>query len=201
VLTGSCLYPNSTPSGTGVRAGSLSPGAFLPFFRCALPRVHPPGTNQNNNSGAPVDAPNGGPGSINTAVGARELFGNTTGSANTATGSEALLNNTTGFDTRLREHSRLISTPPASATPPWVILPARTSPAMAMSALGRESPGRLVSTTAPTSASGRARANKTATLHNQPSRFTGWRLFVSRGATDFVKVCDFFISHFIPSLC
>jgi hypothetical protein len=70
----------------------------LPFFRCALPRVHPPGTNQNNNSGAPVDAPNGGPGSINTAVGARELFGNTTGSANTATGSEALLNNTTGFD-------------------------------------------------------------------------------------------------------
>ena len=36
VLTGSCLCPNSTPSGTGVRAGSFSPGAFFSFFRCAL---------------------------------------------------------------------------------------------------------------------------------------------------------------------
>jgi len=45
VLTGSCLCPNSTPSGTGVRAGSFSPGASFSFFRCALPRVNPLETN------------------------------------------------------------------------------------------------------------------------------------------------------------
>ena len=49
-----------------------------------------------NNNGFSVDAPNGGPGSANTAVGARALNGNTTGGANTANGAEALFSNTIG---------------------------------------------------------------------------------------------------------
>lgn len=31
-MTRLCLCPNSTPSGSGVRAGSFCPGAFFPFF-------------------------------------------------------------------------------------------------------------------------------------------------------------------------
>src|ERR1700693_2767131 len=46
LLTGSCLCPNSTPSGNGVRTGSFSPGAFFLFFGPALRRVNPPGANR-----------------------------------------------------------------------------------------------------------------------------------------------------------
>ena len=49
-----------------------------------------------NNNGFIVDAPKGGPGSANTAVGARALSSNTTGGANTANGAQALEGNTTG---------------------------------------------------------------------------------------------------------
>jgi Chaperone of endosialidase len=49
-----------------------------------------------NNIGFTLDAPNGGPGSANTGVGARALFSNTTGGGNTANGAQALENNTTG---------------------------------------------------------------------------------------------------------
>jgi Chaperone of endosialidase len=49
-----------------------------------------------NNIGFIVDAPNGGPGSANTAVGANALTSSTTGGANTANGAGALSDNTTG---------------------------------------------------------------------------------------------------------
>jgi hypothetical protein len=50
----------------------------------------------SSNTGAPVETPNGGPGSSNTAIGASSLSSNTIGSVNTAVGAFALANNTTG---------------------------------------------------------------------------------------------------------
>ena len=50
----------------------------------------------SSNTGAPVETPNGGPGSSNTAIGASSLSSNTIGSANTAVGVFALVNNTAG---------------------------------------------------------------------------------------------------------
>ena len=49
-----------------------------------------------NNTGSVVDAPNGDPGSFNTAVGASALASNTVGSVNTAIGARALLNSASG---------------------------------------------------------------------------------------------------------
>jgi hypothetical protein len=40
------FFQNSASSGSGVRAGSFSPGVFFPFFRPALRRVNRPGANR-----------------------------------------------------------------------------------------------------------------------------------------------------------
>jgi hypothetical protein len=52
----------------------------------------------SNNTGSPVEDPNGDPGSLNTAVGHRALLNNTLGSVNTAVGAAALLNSATGIN-------------------------------------------------------------------------------------------------------
>src|ERR1051325_7174422 len=54
--------------------------------------------------------------------------------------------------TRRLEDSHLTTTPPATATRPWVLQPGSTLTALATSVLGQESSVRMVSTTAPISA-------------------------------------------------
>jgi hypothetical protein len=86
-LTGSCLCPNSTASGTGVRAGSFFPGAFFAFFTGVNNTAV--GTTALLNSGGTIDTPNGGLGSNNTAVGYGALANATHGNGNTALGYSA----------------------------------------------------------------------------------------------------------------